>query len=48
MKYVELLNDVKSRIRQAQVKAGLSVNSEMLGLYWDIGRIINDQSVKTP
>jgi hypothetical protein len=41
MNYVELLNDIKSRIRQAQVKAGLSVNSEMLGLYWDIGRIIN-------
>ncbi|MDL2259263.1 PDDEXK nuclease domain-containing protein [Deltaproteobacteria bacterium OttesenSCG-928-K17] len=41
MNYADLLNDVKSRIRQAQTKATLAVNAEMLMLYWDIGRIIN-------
>ena len=41
MNYVDLLNDVKSRIRQSQTKAALAVNAEMLMLYWDIGRIIN-------
>ena len=43
MNYAELLNDVKSRIRQAQIKAGLSVNAEMLGLYWDIGRMVDQR-----
>jgi predicted nuclease of restriction endonuclease-like (RecB) superfamily len=38
--YVALLNDLKNRIRTAQVKATLAVNREMIGLYWDIGRSI--------
>lgn len=39
--YGELLGEIKSRIRQAQVKAVLSVNAEMILLYWDVGRIIH-------
>jgi hypothetical protein len=38
--YAVLLNDLKGRIRTAQVKATLAVNREMIGLYWDIGRTI--------
>ena len=38
--YAALLNDLKSRIRTAQVKAVLAVNREMIGLYWDIGQTI--------
>ncbi|MEX2381439.1 MAG: PDDEXK nuclease domain-containing protein [Opitutales bacterium] len=38
--YPELLNDLKARIRNAQVKAALAVNRELLLLYWDIGRNI--------
>jgi predicted nuclease of restriction endonuclease-like (RecB) superfamily len=41
MNYDDLLEDVKSRIRQAQIKADLAVNAEMLMLYWNIGRIIS-------
>lgn len=39
--YGELLGEIKSRIRQAQVKAIFSVNAEMILLYWDVGRIIH-------
>ena len=39
--YVEFLASVKQRIRQAQLKAALSVNSEMVLMYWDIGRMIH-------
>lgn len=39
--YGELLTFVKQRIRQAQVKATLSANTEMILLYWDIGRMIH-------
>ena len=38
--YGELLADVKSRIRQAQTRAVLAVNAELVRLYWDIGRLI--------
>jgi predicted nuclease of restriction endonuclease-like (RecB) superfamily len=38
--YQALLEDLKSRIRSAQVKAALSVNRELIELYWGIGRSI--------
>jgi predicted nuclease of restriction endonuclease-like (RecB) superfamily len=36
--YQELLNEIKERIRSAQVQAALSVNRELVLLYWSIGR----------
>lgn len=41
--YGNLLNDIKTRIRQAQVKAVLSANAEMIAMYWDIGRMIHER-----
>src|SRR5438477_11119966 len=38
--YPALLEDIKSRIRSAQIKAALSVNRELIELYWSIGRDI--------
>jgi predicted nuclease of restriction endonuclease-like (RecB) superfamily len=43
MTYPELLQDIKIRIRQAQIKATMSVNAEMLTLFWDIGRMIDQR-----
>lgn len=40
MLYRELLVDIKVRIRQAQHRAALSANAEMILMYWDIGRMI--------
>ncbi len=39
--YKNLLDEIKIRIRQGQLRANLSANSEMLSTYWDIGRIIH-------
>jgi len=36
--YVEWLKELKSRIRSAQQRSVLAANSEMLTLYWQIGR----------
>jgi len=44
--YADLLGDIKSRIREAQIKAGLSVNAEMILMYWDIGRMIHERQQK--
>jgi len=38
--YNRLLTDIKQRIRQAQNKAILSANSEMISMYWDIGKML--------
>ena len=38
--YNKLLIDIKQRIRQAQTKAILSANSEMISMYWDIGKML--------
>lgn len=38
--YPELLHEIKDRIQKARVKAALSVNRELILLYWEIGRRI--------
>jgi len=38
--YPALLHDIKERIRNAQIKAALAVNSELIALYWHIGQDI--------
>ena len=38
--YGALLADIKNRIRTAQLRASLSVNLELIQLYWDIGHLI--------
>lgn len=38
--YRDLLGDIKTRVREAQHRAALSANAEMIRLYWDIGRLI--------
>ena len=41
--FAALLADVRVRIQAAQTRAVLAVNSELVRLYWDIGRIIVDR-----
>ncbi|GGC43074.1 hypothetical protein GCM10011386_39190 [Parapedobacter defluvii] len=41
--YIQLLGELKERIRHAQQRAALAVNTEMLELYWYIGSIISKQ-----
>ncbi len=38
--YASLLADLKARVRTAQVKAAVSVNRELILLYWHLGREI--------
>lgn len=41
--YSVLLHEVKDRLREAQYQALRAVNKELVGLYWDIGRMIVDR-----
>lgn len=45
---ITLLGEIKQRIRSAQYEALKAVNKELIGLYWDIGRmIVEKQKGKT-
>ncbi len=44
--YLQTLEDLKSFIKTAQIKAHLAVNKEILICYWQIGRIIIDRQEK--
>ena len=38
--YSKILYEIKEKIQSARIKAAISVNKELLSLYWDIGKII--------
>ena len=41
--YRALIADLKTRIRAAQIKAALAVNTQLIALYWDIGKLIAEK-----
>jgi predicted nuclease of restriction endonuclease-like (RecB) superfamily len=41
--YVQLLRDIKARIQQSRTRAIFTLNAEMIRLYWDIGRMIDER-----
>ena len=45
--YHDLLRNLKQQIKTGQIKAALSVNSQMIMLYWDMGRQIVEKQEKT-
>ena len=44
--YRDWLRDLKQQIKTGQIKAALSVNSQMIMLYWDMGRQIVEKQEK--
>ncbi|MCB1109171.1 MAG: DUF1016 domain-containing protein, partial [Chlamydiia bacterium] len=38
--YTQFITSLKAKIRSAQIKAVISVNSELIKLYWEIGKEI--------
>ena len=45
--YKNWLIDLKGRIRQSQIKAAVKINTELLLLYWDLGRDIVARQMET-
>ena len=42
--YQHILSSLKEKIRQARLKAALTVNAQLLSIYWEIGvTILNQQ-----
>jgi len=42
--YLSVVSDIKARIKNAQHRVMLSANSELVALYWSIGKVINENS----
>lgn len=43
--YFEILESIKSNIKAAQYKAAVSANKELIMLYYNIGKIINEHKM---
>ena len=41
--YGELLDQIKTEVRSARLRATRAANSELIRLYWRIGRLILDR-----
>jgi len=41
--YLKILGALKEKIQQARLRAALSVNAQLLNLYWEIGNTIKQQ-----
>jgi predicted nuclease of restriction endonuclease-like (RecB) superfamily len=44
--YKEFLEDLKARIRSAQIKAVISVNQELIKLYWEVGTFVHKRQLE--
>ena len=42
--YVEWVKEIKALIQKSQIKASISVNKELLKLYWSIGKSVSEKS----
>ena len=44
--YTKFITSLKAKIRSAQIKAAVTVNSELIRLYWEIGKDIFEKQEK--
>ena len=45
--YITLLSEIKQKVRNAQIKASVRVNSELIMMYWELGESIVKKQVET-
>ena len=41
--YKQWLTELKSKIRSAQMKAAIAVNSALIQFYWELGKMIDEK-----
>lgn len=44
--YVQFLKELKTKIRDTQIKAAASINRELIQLYWEIGQKLSEKEKK--
>jgi len=46
IRFVDWISEIKKKVRISQIKAAVQVNSELLRLYWDIGKDIAERELE--
>jgi len=41
--YIQLISQLKDKIRSTQIKAAIAVNSVLIEFYWELGKVINEK-----
>lgn len=41
--YAEWLTNLKTKIRSVQIKAAIAVNAELIGFYWELGKMLSEK-----
>ncbi|MCX6112746.1 MAG: PDDEXK nuclease domain-containing protein [Proteobacteria bacterium] len=41
--YIKVFSELKDKIKKAQIKASLAVNTELIKLYWEMGKVISEK-----
>lgn len=41
--YTEWLTNLKSKIRSVQIKAAIAINAELIGFYWELGKMLSEK-----
>lgn len=47
LEYQRFITELKTKVRSAQIKAAVTVNSALIRLYWDMGRLIAERQEKS-
>ncbi|MET4084047.1 hypothetical protein ABIB40_004021 [Pedobacter sp. UYP30] len=42
--YKDWLKELKSKVRSAQLKTVIAVNSALIGFYWELGKMISEKT----
>ena len=45
--YESFFQGLKERVRSTQLKAAVAVNTQLIGLYWELGKSIVEQQEKS-
>lgn len=41
--YAEWLTNLKTKIRSVQIKSAIAVNAELIGFYWELGKMLSEK-----
>lgn len=44
--YIQILDHIKKQVRESRQKAFLLANTQLLTLYWNIGKVVSEQAKK--
>ncbi len=41
--YRDFISSLKQKVQSAQIKAARAVNTQLIGLYWELGKLITEK-----